>query len=87
MEKAAICIDFLQFIKCFYIDYLILGNVYFIGEWEGGGVTYSDRLGCLNQLLARKDGIIMIGIDYSGSTLGAEHGVHYPWVTWSGGDE
>lgn len=29
----------------------------------------------------------MIGIDYSGSTLGAGCGVHYPWVTWSGGDE
>ena len=43
-------------------------------------MTYSDWLGCLSQLLARKGGLTVIGIDQSGSSLGAGCGVHYPCV-------
>ena len=45
-------------------------------------VTSNDWLGFLNQLLARKGEITVIGVDQSGSTPGAEHGVSFPWVTW-----
>ena len=54
------------------------------GRPADGVVTCSDWLESLDQLLARKGGVTLIGTDWSGPPPGAGCGVSFPWVMWRG---